>query len=203
MPSINGFVSRLLFLSGWIAALLAITARPEYDASSAHAEQTASSARMKVETAEAPEMAEVVETAYHEAEPNRVPAIPETCSPWEVSPMAMEAVLDEMVQQGWQPPTQGDFLATVSADGAIGAVNPASMLWVDTPRSNPLDNQFQAQQTQSVGFNGLGGPSPPTGSVNPDSAGESAPIDVTSSAGPPPLPKPKRVGTGDAVIPNP
>lgn len=44
----------------------------------------------------------------------------ETCSPWDVSDVAMEEVLDEMIRRGWRPPTQGDAIATMDIAQTVG-----------------------------------------------------------------------------------
>jgi hypothetical protein len=41
------------------------------------------------------------------------------CSPWEVSDLAMEAMLNEMVRRGWRPPTQADALDEFTAYGSL------------------------------------------------------------------------------------
>jgi hypothetical protein len=64
------------------------------------------------------------------------------CSPWEVSDVAMEAALNEMIRRGWRPPTQAEVVgygvnplepgasvpvsgpAPVSPDGAGAAEEP-------------------------------------------------------------------------------
>lgn len=35
------------------------------------------------------------------------------CSPWEITDVAMEEVLDEMIARGWRPPNQGDAIAAM------------------------------------------------------------------------------------------
>jgi hypothetical protein len=49
-----------------------------------------------------------------------------TCNPWEVSEVAMEEVLDEMVRRGWRPPNQGNAVASMVSLGTEGiyAVDP-------------------------------------------------------------------------------
>lgn len=39
------------------------------------------------------------------------------CSPWEVSDIAMEATLKEMIRRGWRPPNQAEVLASFDAYG--------------------------------------------------------------------------------------
>lgn len=42
----------------------------------------------------------------------------DNCSPWDVSDVAMEAALNEMIRRGWRPPTQAEAIeATQPADG--------------------------------------------------------------------------------------
>src|SRR5688572_2736016 len=35
----------------------------------------------------------------------------ESCSPWDVSDVAMEAALNEMIRRGWRPPSQAEVVA--------------------------------------------------------------------------------------------
>ena len=54
------------------------------------------------------------------------------CDPWNVSEIAMEEVLDEMIRRGWRTPRQGDAVALLDAAQTmgIGAVDPnAPMPW--------------------------------------------------------------------------
>lgn len=44
----------------------------------------------------------------------------ERCSPWEVSDIAMEEVLDEMIRRGWRPPRQGDAVEAMNLAQTIG-----------------------------------------------------------------------------------
>jgi hypothetical protein len=45
------------------------------------------------------------------------------CSPWEVSDVAMEEVLDEMIARGWRPPNQGEAIAAMGVSN-IAATDP-------------------------------------------------------------------------------
>lgn len=47
---------------------------------------------------------------------NKVAAMPR-CSEWAISDAAMEAVLDEMIRRGWNPPTQGQAIAAMDVTG--------------------------------------------------------------------------------------
>lgn len=40
------------------------------------------------------------------------------CSPWEVSDIAMEEILDEMRRRGWRPPSRGEAIASINGFGA-------------------------------------------------------------------------------------
>lgn len=42
------------------------------------------------------------------------------CSPWEVSDVAMEEVLDEMIRRGWRPPNQGEAVAAMGLAQTVG-----------------------------------------------------------------------------------
>jgi hypothetical protein len=48
------------------------------------------------------------------------------CDPYEVSDVAMEAMLDEMLRRGWRAPNQGDAVARIDAAQTTGlqAVDP-------------------------------------------------------------------------------
>lgn len=46
------------------------------------------------------------------------------CNPWEVSDVAMEEVLREMMRRGWRPPDQGEALAIQDPSGLMTASNP-------------------------------------------------------------------------------
>lgn len=39
------------------------------------------------------------------------------CSPWEITDIAMEEVLDEMIRRGWRPPNQGQAVAAMGVPG--------------------------------------------------------------------------------------
>ena len=68
--------------------------------------------------------------AWNEPAPQSVNAHPvsmraslgasERCSPWEVSDVAMEEVLDEMIRRGWHPPRQGDAVEAMDTAQTIG-----------------------------------------------------------------------------------
>lgn len=97
--------------------------------------------------------------AWEVSAPPPAPTCPRTpapqCSPWEVSDVAMEAVLDEMQRRGWRPPQQvEEVLAEVNLasdwragaipgasapDGAITVVSDedANRLWSQTDRAPP------------------------------------------------------------------
>ncbi|RYZ14479.1 MAG: hypothetical protein EON61_03500 [Alphaproteobacteria bacterium] len=46
-----------------------------------------------------------------------------TCSPWEITDVAMEEVLDEMINRGWRPPNQGQAISAAGIPG-IAATDP-------------------------------------------------------------------------------
>jgi hypothetical protein len=63
------------------------------------------------------------------------------CSQWDVSPLAMEAILQEMLRRGWKPPTQGEAIASIAPMGSqMVAVDPNAPLPVFTrPASPPVE----------------------------------------------------------------
>jgi hypothetical protein len=145
MSGINGSVSRLVFLSGWVAALLVITGRPADHAGSAYAEPPAANiepvAALSIEASDA---------AY---ETEDMGSSPEStaCTSWDVSPMAMEAILDEMIRRGWRPPTQGYFLASAAVEDGVEAVDHEATVWADTPHSAPVSGQRHTESQSSLG----------------------------------------------------
>jgi hypothetical protein len=61
------------------------------------------------------------------------------CSPWDVSDVAMEVALKEMIRQGWRPPTQAEVVATFDTYGSptVQSVEPESPIPVRRPGSTP------------------------------------------------------------------
>lgn len=59
------------------------------------------------------------------------------CSPWEITDVAMEEVLDEMINRGWRPPNQGEAVMAMGVS-TIAATDPTAPM---PYRSNwlPLD----------------------------------------------------------------
>jgi hypothetical protein len=62
-----------------------------------------------------------------------------SCNPWDVSPQAMEAILQEMVRRGWQPPRSDVALASTQPNdrASMEALNPDQPLWLPSPRRGP------------------------------------------------------------------
>jgi len=54
------------------------------------------------------------------------PVRSKTCSTWEISDVAMEAMLDQMTRRGWRPPNQGDAIAAMglAQDAGLSASDP-------------------------------------------------------------------------------
>ena len=54
------------------------------------------------------------------------PVRSETCSAWEISDVAMEEMLDEMIRRGWRPPKQGDAVAArgLAQNAGLSASDP-------------------------------------------------------------------------------
>ncbi len=72
------------------------------------------------------------------------------CSPWEVSDIAMEEVLDEMIRRGWRPPNQGQAVAAMGVPGFSVADPYAPMpygrSWSSSPsRSDEAEDAYEAE----------------------------------------------------------
>jgi hypothetical protein len=65
----------------------------------------------------------------------------ESCSPWDVSSVAMEAILQEMILRGWQPPRSDIALADTqpSAGRPIEAISPEEPVTLGPPRPSPIE----------------------------------------------------------------
>jgi hypothetical protein len=63
------------------------------------------------------------------------------CSQWDVSPDAMEAILQEMLRRGWKPPTQGEAIASIAPMNGpkMTALDPNSPLPVFTRSAPPAE----------------------------------------------------------------
>jgi hypothetical protein len=61
------------------------------------------------------------------------------CSQWDVSPQAMEAILQEMLRRGWKPPTQGEAIASIAPMNGprMTAIDPNAPLPVFTRTAPP------------------------------------------------------------------
>jgi hypothetical protein len=62
------------------------------------------------------------------------------CSPWQITDVAMEEVLEEMLRRGWRAPSQGDAIAFANPStlGDLAAINPdapmpAQSIWRLSP----------------------------------------------------------------------
>ncbi len=81
------------------------------------------------------------------------------CNPWEVSDVAMEEILDEMIRRGWQAPKQDEALAgldTLPASGlmVIDAEAPMQVgrTWTfsDQPTEDAAPNQVEETPAEPV-----------------------------------------------------
>jgi hypothetical protein len=81
-------------------------------------------------------VATAVTTAAYSAGASARPGPAARCSPWDVSPVAMEAILQEMVRRGWQPPRSDLALASTQPQYRlpIEALNPDQPVWVSGRR---------------------------------------------------------------------
>jgi hypothetical protein len=55
---------------------------------------------------------------------SRVASDASDCSPWDVSDIAMEVTLKEMIRRGWRPPTQGEVIETAYGNPGVMAIEP-------------------------------------------------------------------------------
>lgn len=93
------------------------------------------------------------------------PAHAATCDPWNISDVAMEEVLDEMIRRGWRPPTQGDAIALLDRAQTISlsatdpyAPMPSRRTW------SPSDSQQDDSHVEDVAI------AEPTIAAEPESA---------------------------------
>jgi hypothetical protein len=143
MSRTNDTLTRLVFLSGSILALGLLTLSPgeERGWGAARAEPLTADGRSSVPPNVETPWVEANPTAYREPQPTSP-----TCSSWDVSPVAMEAILDEMVRRGWRPPTQGEILASLDSTGVVEAEDPEAPLQLGPARSNPLLNGAEPKE---------------------------------------------------------
>ncbi len=187
-------LTRFMFLGGSVAALMALTHQDEIDrALKANAEPTIYAA---VEQTKHAQWGEANPTAYRDTH-----STSPTCSSWDVSPVAMEAILDEMIRRGWRPPTQGEYVAGLYGMDSIEVLDPSAPLWVDSPRGNPLTNmpelptedslsmetEIALPETTSAGNGAFAGGSAEDSSAQ---AGAGQAVDVTSEPVTAPAPAP-------------
>jgi len=64
------------------------------------------------------------------------------CGQWDISPVAMEAILQEMLRRGWKPPTQGEAIASIAPMNGprMTAVDPNAPLAVFTRTPPPVES---------------------------------------------------------------
>jgi hypothetical protein len=135
IPIPDGTPARALVIAGAIAILGAATwfgTRPE----------SANDGQSYVEDGSTGAMIgaygpQATPVAYRDAS-----ASPQKCNPWDVSPVAMEAILQEMVRRGWQPPTQGAALASLQPEdgSSITALDPNAPLRVSVGGPPPAES---------------------------------------------------------------
>ncbi|HEX5006960.1 MAG TPA: hypothetical protein VFV70_07590 [Hyphomonadaceae bacterium] len=103
------------------------------------------------------------------------------CDPWDVSDVAMEAALNEMIRRGWRPPNQADVLA--SFDSPAQAVSP--------------------QSTVPVRYAPSASPEPPEASVEPSAPFPVEPVQPTSGTIPSPANPPQLTAPNTSPPPPP
>lgn len=102
------------------------------------------------------------------------------CSPWDVSDVAMEAALKEMIRRGWRPPSQAEIVASYDFYGSptVQSAEPDALV--------PVRQPAVAAATPEASSGAL---SFPVEQIQPTS--EAAPIaqtPVVSEPAPPPAP---------------
>jgi len=140
MSRTGATLAKFLFLGSSIAALGALTLSPFFAPDERRGWGAAYAEPQQAGTSSPPtrartQWAGAIPTAYRDG----LAASP-ACNAWDISPMAMEAILDEMVRRGWRPPTQGDFLASLYTAGDVVAVDPDAPMPLGPSRANPLLN---------------------------------------------------------------
>lgn len=70
------------------------------------------------------------------------------CSPWEVSDVAMEAALREMVRRGWRPPSQAEVVAAFDSYGnpTVQSLEPESPVPVRRPAAVPASSEDETEE---------------------------------------------------------
>lgn len=103
------------------------------------------------------------------------------CSPWDVSDVAMEAALREMIRRGWRPPTQAEIVASFDAYGSptVQSANPESLVPVRRPVLAPSLEESPGDA-----------PSFSVDQIRPTSEGTAAQVAPTVAPLPPPVPEP-------------
>jgi hypothetical protein len=102
------------------------------------------------------------------------------CSPWDVSEVAMEAALTEMVRRGWRPPSQGEVVASFDSYGnpAVQPLNPESLVPVRRPYSAPTQPEESGDIPEAF----------PVDQIPLTSEGTPATVQTPPTAQPPPAP---------------
>jgi hypothetical protein len=102
------------------------------------------------------------------------------CSPWEVSDVAMEAALNEMIRRGWRPPSQAEVVFDSYGSPTVEALEPGSPVPVRRPSYAAASSEETDDATGSF----------PVDSIQPTSEGVSAPVEAPAISQPPPPPQP-------------
>jgi hypothetical protein len=102
------------------------------------------------------------------------------CSPWDVSEVAMEAALNEMIRRGWRPPSQAEVVEAFDSYGSptVQALEPGSLVPVRRPSYAATSSEETEDATGSF----------PVDSIQPTSEG--APVETPAVSQPPPPPQP-------------
>jgi hypothetical protein len=127
------------------------------------------------------------------------------CSQWDISPVAMEAILQEMLRRGWKPPTQGEAIASIAPVGSqMTAIDPNAPLPVFTrPIAPPAETAVPEEGVVSD-------PSLPVTTPSPTTPATTAPTTRPPAANPsrppaaqPPAATPPRTAPPVATTPRP
>jgi hypothetical protein len=123
------------------------------------------------------------------------------CSPWDLSPVAMEAILQEMLRRGWKPPTQGEAIAGIAPPGSqMTAIDPNAPLPVFTRPTAPL---IEAVEPEEGVVSGDPDPTATPPVTTPPAARPPAAWPARPPAAQPPAATPPRTTPPAATTPRP
>lgn len=109
------------------------------------------------------------------------------CSPWEITDVAMEEVLDEMIRRGWRPPNQGQAVAAMGVSG-IAAADPYAPMPYGRAWSPSSDSEAIPDETIGADVLPADAPAPaaPLPAATTPASGSPQPAAIDQ---PPPIPE--------------